>query len=163
MSDDRWLKVDETVASALRHFGNSVKLFEVGNFEGEEFETYRDRMAFLHMMEAGYTSLEACLERIMTLFGEIIPTGSDSHAAILASIAAPVSGRRAAIVEKGGDLSEAMDEARRFRHVARHRYDDIEVDRVEPAKKAAETICQEFGASIEAFKRRSILPERPVE
>jgi hypothetical protein len=162
MSDKRWLKVDEMIASALRHFGSGVSFFRVGNFEGETFEAYRDRMAFLHMMEAGYTSLEAGFERIMELIGEAKPSGSDYHAKILERVALPYPGKRAAIVEDDA-LLRALDEARRFRHVARRRYDDVEVARVEPAVTAAEVICQGFRAVIEAFKAKVDIPERPAE
>jgi uncharacterized protein YutE (UPF0331/DUF86 family) len=157
MSDDRWLQVDQMIASALRHFGHSVASFQIGNFEGDSFKAYRNRMAFLHMMEAGYTSLEAGFERMMDLLGETRPSGSDSHAAILKRIAEPIPGKRAAVIEDG-DLWQALDQARRFRHVARHPYDDIDLARAKPAVTAAETICQGLGAEIAAFKAVVDLP-----
>ncbi len=54
MTDDRWIDVLADAASAARHLRNSVKL-ELGGFEGDNIDAYRNRMALMHSMSSGYT------------------------------------------------------------------------------------------------------------
>ena len=83
MSDARWAEVEEDVAAAAGHLARSVELFGAGGFAGEGLEAYKARMAFMHSMQSGHTSLESALVRIMDLLGEEPPTGRDWHADLI--------------------------------------------------------------------------------
>ena len=50
------------------------------------------------------------------------------------------------------NLAPALDEARRFRHVARRAYDDFEAPRATPAVEAAKLIVARIGDAVAAFK-----------
>jgi hypothetical protein len=151
MSDDRWIDIFADIESAASHFRNSVTLFRMGGFNGESIEVYRNQMAFMHAMSSGYTSLEAGLERIMELVGEDKPTGSDYHAAILRRISKPIPNKRPAVIPDVS-LWKAIDEARRFRHVARKSYDSLDIERAKPAAEAAEVIFRQIKNAISEFR-----------
>lgn len=128
MSDARWIEIDEDVASCVRHLGRAVEIFAQGGLSGEDLASYKNRMAFMQAMQAGHTSLESALERIRLLRAR-------STAPIL-----------------GPALADAVDETRRFRHVARKTYDDFALERAAPAVAAARLLHHEIPAAIAAFR-----------
>lgn len=151
MRDARWIEVDASVASATKHFARAVELYEAGEFEGDDLPAYRNRMALLHAMESGYSSLEAALERVLAIIDEERPADSRSyHVDLVKRVRMALPGARPAIVT--GSLADAIDEARRFRHVARKSYDDFDPKRAEPALAAAAVVRDEFAAAIDAFE-----------
>jgi len=126
MSDARWLEVEDDIASAARHFCNAAALYDEGLSLEDDLASYKGRMAFLQAMQAGNTSLEGAFERILEILGEEKPTaGHDYHAQLVRRVGRAIADDRPAIV--AGDLLGAVDEARRFRHVARKSYDDFDV------------------------------------
>ncbi|MGP9819792.1 hypothetical protein ACTZWW_07235 [Salinarimonas sp. NSM] len=152
MSDARWIEIDADVASALTHFGRAVEIFEAGGLDGDDLEAYKSRMALLQAMQAGHTSLEAALERLLVLLGEEKPVSSDSyHADLVRRVSTPIPGARPAILS--GPLARAVDETHRFRHVARKAYDGFEVPRAEPAVAAARVVHDGLADAIAAFRR----------
>jgi hypothetical protein len=153
MSDARWLDVQDDVASAIRHFGNAIAIHAEGLSGDVNLQAYKGRMAFMQAMQAGYSSLETALERIFEIIGEQRPTtGRDYHAQLIRRAAREIPGERPAIIE--GDLVAALDEARRFRHVARRGYDDFEPPRAAPSVTAAKIIVERIGDAVAAFKAK---------
>ena len=128
MSDARWIEIDEDVASGVRHLGRAVEIFAQGGLAGEDLASSTNRMAFMQAMQAGHTSLESAIERIRLLRAQ-------STSPIL-----------------GPALADAIDETRRFRHVARKTYDDFAVERAGPAVEAARLVHHEIAAAIAAFR-----------
>ncbi|MGO9742072.1 MAG: hypothetical protein ACLPN5_11265 [Roseiarcus sp.] len=153
MSDARWLEVEDDVASAVRHFRNGSALYDEGLSVADDLASYKGRMAFLQAMQAAYTSLEGAFERILEILGEDKPTaGRDYHAQLVRRVGRAIPNDRPAIVT--GDLLRAVDEARRFRHVARKSYDDFDVSKTAPAIAAARMLSQRLGGAIEAFRTK---------
>lgn len=71
-------------------------------------------------VSAIYTGLESVLEAIANEIDEYAPRGDASHAALVDGMAAPIKGVRPAVLAE--TTRELMHEARKFRHVARHKY-----------------------------------------
>jgi len=151
MTDARWLEVDDDLKSAEEHFRNAVALFDEGLSAGRDLQSYKGRMAFMQAMQAGYTSLEGAFGRILEILGEEKPTsGDDYHAQIVRRVGRAIPNSRPAIVT--GDLWAAVDEARRFRHVARLRYNDFDLSKVGPAVDAAKAISTGIQGEIKKFR-----------
>lgn len=120
-------------------------------------DAYRNRMALMHSMQSGSTSLEAALERLLERTGEQKPVGTDPHAALLRRFSKRSNGSRPALLDIA--LFSALDEARRFRHLARKSYDDLDVNRARPALNAAKLIVAEMETAISTFK--TALEQKP--
>lgn len=67
-----------------------------------------------------YTGLESVLEAIGNEIDEYAPRGDSSHADLVDGMAVAVRGVRPALLSEAA--RELMHEARKFRHVARHKY-----------------------------------------
>lgn len=151
MSDARWLDVEDDLASAITHFSRSVEIFERNGFAGEDLQAYMSRMSLMQAMQSGYTALETALERILEILGEEKPTGSNYHADLLRRVSREVAGNRPAILS--GQLAEAVDEARRFRHVARKGYDSFRLEGAASAIRSAALIRDGIARAIDVFRR----------
>ena len=140
MTDARWLDVEDDFAAASRHFANAVLLFEANGFAGEELEAYRARMALMHALQSGYSSVEAGLVRVLEIIGEELPVGADWHAVLIRRFSRARNGDapRPALINAA--IARDLDEARRFRHRAMHAYDDFEVERARPTIEAAKRL-----------------------
>jgi hypothetical protein len=152
MTDARWIEIVDDIEKAIFHFRSSIALSDAGGFEGDGLDGYRNRMALMHSMQSAYTSLEAGLERILELLDEEKPIGSDYHAALLRRLHLPIGGKRPAFFEE--KLYAAVDEARRFRHVARKSYDDLDIERAQPALVAVKTIVAELAIAVSGFRQK---------
>lgn len=163
MTDARWIEVDDDIDAACRHFGNAAKLFEEGGFDAEGLSGYKARMALLHAMQAGHTSLEAALRRILDVLGEEPPTGDQSHADLVRRVARAVStpglSRPAILPEQ---VARDADEARRFRHRATHDYDNFDPARAMPSIEAARRLSAALKPAISAFRDRIDPPSQIV-
>ena len=117
MSDDRWRDILSDTEASCRHFSQSVRIYHQPELLGDSDQGYIQRMAFMHAMLAGHTSLEKALVRILEMIGEDVPTGQQWHAGLIrrAGRAGP---QRPAILP--ADLIAAADRTRRVRHVAAH-------------------------------------------
>jgi hypothetical protein len=153
MSDARWLEIDDDLASAVKHFKNAVAIGENGLSPGDDLPSHTGRMDFMQAMQAGSTSLEGAFERILEVLGEETPTARyDYRAQLVRRIGRNIAGDRPAILE--GDLLNAVDEAPKFRHVARRSYDDFDVAKATPAIAAAKAISAGIVEAIANFRAK---------
>lgn len=150
MSAGRWFEIATDAAAAAEHFARSVDLFRAGGFADDSLDGYRARMALMHAMQSGHTSLESALVRVLRLIGEDVPTGGDWHADLIRRAASIVAGRPAILPE---DAARAANETRRFRHVAMRSYGSFDATLAEPSVRAAELLAGTFPAAIAAFRR----------
>jgi uncharacterized protein YutE (UPF0331/DUF86 family) len=152
MRDARWLDVDADVASATRHFRNSVALYRAGGFTSDGLEGYRAQMAFMHAMQSAYNSAEAALMRILRLLDEEIPQGEDWHYKLIERLASDVSGDHARPALLPKDVAVDLHETRSFRHRVTHSYGDFDVSRAGPSVAAAGRLAGSFAKAIASFK-----------
>jgi len=156
MTDARWLDVEDDLAGAVRHFREAARMYAAGDFTAPDPEGYRLAMAFMHAMQCGYTSTETALLRILDMLGEERPSGPDSHRALLTRVGRPTQDRPALV---SAELARALEEARRFRHVAMHSYGDFDMARARRPVEAARLIADSLPGDIGAFRRRIDPPD----
>ena len=155
MCDARWFEVDQDVAAAAGHLARSVELYDAGGFAGEDLDSYRARMAFMHAMQSGHTSLESALLRILNLLGEEAPSGRDWHADLIQRASRPIPGRPAILPAA---VAQAANETRRFRHVAMRNYGGFDPALARPAVQAARLLADGLPSVIVTF-RQSMDPD----
>jgi hypothetical protein len=108
------------------------------------------RMAFMHAMLAGHTSIEKALLRVLQLQREQAPSGSQWHADLIQR-AGRTTGSRPAILTP--TLVQAADRTRKFRYVAVRGYDSFDPDDAEPAVRAAEKLANQLLPAIAAYRK----------
>ena len=150
MMAELWDDIDQDMASARRHFTNAVSLFRSKGFASGSPPDEVDEMAFLHMMQSGYTSFEAGLKRILLLIGEELPLGSQSHADLLRRFRSAMAGSRPALLDER--LFRAATELRKFRHVAMHVYDYLDHERAALVVRDAETFLAGIEPALARFR-----------
>ena len=155
MSDARWFEVDADVTAATWHLARSAELYDAGGFAGECLNAYRARMAFMHAMQSGHTSLESALLRMLDLLGEEAPSGRDWHADLIQRASRPIPGRPAILP---ASVAQAANETRRFRHVALRNYGGFDPVLARPAVQAARLLADELPGAVAMF-RRSVDPD----
>ncbi len=155
MTDARWLDVEDDLGAAIRHFRNAARLYDAGGFDEPDLDGYRARMGLQHAMQAGHTSLEGALQRILDILGEETPTGPNSHADLIRRVSRPVTlpdrGRPAILTP---EVAADADEARRFRRRAAHDYDNFLVERAAPSIEAARRLAHTLSPCIRLFRDR---------
>jgi hypothetical protein len=149
MSDGRWFEIEGDVTAAMEHFARSLELLAEGGFEDAGLAGYRSRMALMHAMQAGHTSLESALVRALRLLQEEPPTGNDWHADLIRRVSSAVAGRPALLIP---ELAKAATATRRFRHVAMRSYGPFDLELSRPAVLAAGVIVRDLQGAIAAFK-----------
>ena len=149
MSDARWLEIDAAVASAVHHFSGACTIYGRLPHPSDDNDAYMAEMAFMHAMQAGHTSLESALLRILNLFAEEPPTGSHRHADLIRRAVRPVGDRPAILT---GAVGDAADETRQFRNVAARAYDNFKAERAREAVAVAGLLAKELAPSIAAFR-----------
>lgn len=119
-------------------------------------------MALLHAMQSAHTSLEAALNRILEILGEEPPVGGNSHADLVRRVSRAVDRPghlRPAILTP--EISQDVDESRRFRHRAMHDYDNFEPMLAGPSIEAARRLASGLKPCIAAFRDRIDPPKSP--
>ncbi len=149
MSDARWLEIDAAVASAVHHFSGAATIYDRLRQISDNDDAYMVEMAFMHAMQAGHTSLESALLRILGLFEEEPPTGAQWHADLIRRAVRPVGDRPAILT---GAIGDAADETRQFRNVAARAYDNFKAERAREAVASARLLASELAPSISAFR-----------
>lgn len=138
MSDARWFDIDADIDSAATHFTRAAELFRTHGMNGDALDAYMARMAFMHAVMTGHTSLENALNRILKLLGEEPPSGETWRADLIRRVSR-ASDARPPILD--AELSRAADRTRRFRHVAARGYDSFDPEEAAPAVSAAELLA----------------------
>ncbi len=149
MSDARWFEIEQDVRAAVNHFGRATELFRKGGFDQENLDGYTARMAFMHAMQSGHTSMESAFLRILVLIGEERPQGQDWHADLIRRVSHALPDRPAII---GQHVANAADETRRFWHIATRGYDMFSPTRASPAARAAAHLTKALPGAIIAFR-----------
>jgi len=152
VSDDRWIEVQGDFQSAQRHFETAQRLYVRGSETDDEDQEQVFALAFMHAMQAGYTSLEAGMVRIMTMVHEDVPEGEQWHADVVRRMSQAIDGKRPALL--GSGLSPAVNETRRFRHVATHTYDDFNWADAKRPVEAARLIAASLMSVFREFQQK---------
>ena len=152
MSDARWLDVADDVAAAALHFTNAQALYAVGRFEDPGIDGYRDGMALMHALQAGHTSAETALVRVLRILGEEAPTGEDWHRKLIERLAKENGADHARPALLSHNVAADLDETRRFRNRAMRNYGGFEARLVEPSLRAAKRLATSLAADVARFK-----------
>lgn len=150
MSDARWSDIEADTAAAVSHFSRAIQIYREAGLQADTMDGYTRRMAFMHAMHAGHTSLEKTLLRILEIQGEEAPTGRERHADLITRAARATTDRPAILPP---NLSHATDRTRKFRHFAAHAYDTFDPDDADPAVRAAEKVAAGFASAIAAYRQ----------
>ena len=96
-----------------------------------------------------YTALEAYFLRVAKFFENSLDEGGWHHQ-LVSRMALDIPGIRPALL--GGDLTEGLDELRRFRHVFRNLYKSrLQPERVAFVQRYAEPVAGSFGDCHQRF------------
>ncbi len=170
MTDARWNDVEDDIGRAAGHFRMAARLFDAGGFlkdpkdafpDALDIEAYKAKMAVLHAVQSGHTSLEAALKRILSILGEDAPSGESSHFDLLKRAAKPITDaglERPEILD--GEVFEDADETRRFRHRAAHDYDNFDPAKATTAIDACRRLSTTLKPCIDRF-REAVDPRPP--
>ena len=145
-----WQDALDDVEAACVHYGEAIAMFEEPGFAPTGTPNYRDRMAFLHAMQSGYTSFEAALRRLLAILDEPMPVGPEWHTALVRRVARPLASSRPAII--GPELEVAVLELMRFRHVAMHSYERFDTEKAGMAIRQARVFLEAINADIARFR-----------
>lgn len=141
MSDARWIEIDKAIASVVGNFQRGVEFTHHLSFQTDDLIGSALRMGFMHAIQAGHTSLENALLRVLDLLGEARPSGESWHADLIARVGLALAGRPAILPP---DLAAAADETRRFRNRAARAYDNFDPTKVTPAIDAADKLASDL-------------------
>lgn len=139
MTDDRWIEVRADFQSATKHFETAQRLYVRGTTVTDEEQEHVFALAFMHAMQAGHTSMESGMVRIMNLVQEDVPSGDQWHADVVKRMSQAIDGKRPAFLDPR--LAKAANETRTFRHVASHTYDDFNWAEARRPVEAAQVIA----------------------
>jgi hypothetical protein len=146
----RWHDVRDELKTGVAHLDSACSMFDEFSLVGDDLRAYANRMALMHAMQSGYTSIEAGLDRILQLLGEERPQGADWHKALLRRVASPLAEARPAVLSE--ELYRKLDDLRRFRHVASPTYDTFEPGQARPAVDAARYVVANLMTEVDAFQ-----------
>ena len=150
MSDARWFEINAAVTAAIRHFTGAADLFTRLPGMQTTQDKYGFEMGFMHAMQAGQTSMEAALLRVLALFREEAPSGPCWHADLIDRAANPL-GQRPAIL--GPQAARAANETRQFRSIAAHAYDTFDHTRAVNAVESAKALVTLLPADLARFRQ----------
>jgi hypothetical protein len=145
-----WTDLLADVGAAEQHFLAAQRILDHGELLNESFAGYDARMAFMHAMQSGHTSVETGLRRLLSVLGEPMPSGGDWHADLISRLGRPIDGGRSAVFSE--DLTLALQETRRFRHVAMHSYDTFKLPLAVLAAQAGQKVARELRPALERFR-----------
>lgn len=122
------------VSEADRRFRALRKLTAPGRKGGGLYHEWSHCASLADGVAAIYTGLESVLEAIGNEIDEYVPRGDGSHAELLDGMAIAIRGVRPAVLSEA--TRRLMHEARKFRHVVRHKY-ALELRRADVTKNLA--------------------------
>jgi hypothetical protein len=150
VSDARWSDIDADIDAAVGHFSRAIQIYRASGLHDDNLDGYMRRMAFMHAMLAGHTSIEKALLRVLQLQREEAPSGSQWQADLIQRAGRATDSRPAILTPT---LVQAADRTRKFRHVAVRAYDSFDPDDAEPAVRAAEKLATQLQAAIAAYRQ----------
>lgn len=100
-------------------------------------------------MQAGYTSLERGIQRILNILDEALPFGDEWHSDLLKRSAMIIKNSRPAILSK--ETYKFADEARRFWYEAVNDYDDFVPFKSEKAIDAGDGLSKVLIFEVDNF------------
>lgn len=150
MTDARWIEIDKAIASATLNFARGVEFAGHPSFQADDLIGEAMRMGFMHAIQAGHTSLENALLRVLDLLDEARPGGESWHADLISRVA-QASIDRPAILPP--NLVASADETRRFRNRAVRAYDNFDPGKVTPTIDAADALARRLPAAIATFRQ----------
>ncbi len=150
MSDGRWFEIDAAVATARRHFGGAVLIYQKVPDARTSDDRYLVEMAFMHAMQAGHTSLEVALLRILEICSEDAPSGASWQADLIRRAASPVEKRPVVL---SNEAAQAADATRRFRSVAAEAYDEFDHTQAAKAVASAARLIDLLPSEIARFRQ----------
>ena len=156
MSDPRWLRIEDEFEDACDYFRGAVRIFEKGILHGKDEAAWEARMAFMHAMQSGHTSLESGLERILALLDEEHPGGPNWHADLLLQVARPVN-ERGPILPR--EVYAQADETRRFRNIAVRNYGSFRSEEATRVVAAAKVLIDSLNGCLRDFRAQIDPPE----
>jgi hypothetical protein len=141
------------MAARLYDAGGLGGLEADGDPERMDLDAYRARMALQHAMQAGHTSLEIGLRCILEMLAEDPPTGPRRHEDLIRRVSRPLSMpglERPAILSR--EISLDATETGRFRYLAMHEYDILDLERAAASIEAARRLSENLPTCIERFR-----------
>jgi hypothetical protein len=150
VSDTDWIEIDRAIASAVGNFQRGREFSRHPDFRTDNVIGSALRMGFMHAVQAGHTSLENALLRILDLIDETRPRGDAWHADLIGRAGQELT-HRPAILPPG--LAASADETRRLRNRATRAYDNFDPDRIAPTIQAADDLAQHLPGAIAAFRQ----------
>ena len=145
-----WADIDRDMRLAQHHLGRAVDMLRSDRLDRADPEDDTDEVAFKYRMLAGYTAFESALKRLLLMLDEEAPRGSQTHADLLRRFRTDIPGSRPALLDE--TLYRAADELRKFRHVAIHVYDDLDLDRAALLVRDAEVFLAGIGLAFARFR-----------
>jgi hypothetical protein len=149
VKDDRWIEIEDDFTSSSHHFASAVELFMRGGFDVPSLAGYSAGMAFMHAMQAGHTSLQNGLKRILSLLDEDLPAGESWPADLIRRVSRSTQ-KRPAILSTA--ISDFADETRRFRNIAVRSYDSFLPQYADSAVVAAENLSLKVLSELKAIQ-----------
>jgi hypothetical protein len=150
VSDARWIEIEKATASSVENFAKGVEFARHPGFQADDLIGSALRMGFMHAIQAGHTSLENALLRMLDLLDEARPSGESWHADLISRVARAVADRPAILPPA---LAESADETRRFRNRAARAYDNFDPKRIPPTIGAAEQLARHLSVAIAVFRQ----------
>jgi hypothetical protein len=126
---------------------------------GELYHEWSHATSLADGIAAVYTGLESVLEAVANEIDGYAPRGEASHADLVDGMAVPVNGVRVALLAETTRV--LMHEARRFRHVVRHKY-ALELRQADVVKNLAlaRRLVLAFLRDYRYFVRRMLSQDR---
>jgi hypothetical protein len=152
LSDARWIEVFDDARDAVTHYSNGGRLFEAGGFTGDELNAYQARMAFMHAIQSGHTSLEASLLRILDILAEERPGGDQWHRDLISRASKATAGENLRPAILPPKLAAFADETRRFRNLAMRSYGSFDAGKAAATAEAARQLADGLLDAITRFR-----------
>ena len=111
-------------------------------------------MALVYVLQAGNTSAETVMLRVLRILGEEAPTGDDWLKKLIERLAKSNGAAHARRALFSPAIARDLNETRGFRDRAMRSYEDFKARRAEPALRAAERVVNSLAADFKSFRVR---------
>ena len=170
MAHPLFARLDRQLELVRRELGNAAEsdrrfrvlrqLAASGKPQGALYHEWSHNASLADGVSAIYTGLESVLDAIGNEIDEYTPRGDASHADLVDGMALAVNSVRPAVLSDA--TRELMHEARKFRHMVRHKY-ALELKQADVAKnfRVAKKLVPAFEKDYRRFVRL-MLEEKPA-